>query len=53
LVSETNAGWLVANSICILKKNTYTTLVMTKTIIVMGSPRQLWSKPTWCCIWKN
>jgi len=26
---------------------------MAKIVIVMGSPRQLWSKSTWCCIWKT
>jgi len=26
---------------------------MAKTVIVMASPHKLWSKPTWCWIWKN
>ena len=52
LVSESDVRWLVPNWICIFfKKNTNTMSIMVKIVIVMASPRQLWSKPTWCCIW--
>jgi len=52
LVFEIDAGRLVAYLFCIFKKNTNTTSVMVKIVIVIESPRQLWSKPMWWCILK-
>jgi len=53
LVSKIDAGRLIAYLFYIFKKkNTNTTSVMVKIVIVIESSRRLWSKPTWWCILK-
>jgi len=48
LVYEIYAGRLAGYLLCIFKKkNTNTTSVITITVIVIDSPRRLWSKSTW------